>query len=93
MNKAYVIKNIKSGLFFTRSHTFKELGYNTQMYESYRDAYKDLEMAKNNQVWELLEQIYNTDRFHIDCDMGVVSNVEEHVELRIRGVYMREGNV
>jgi len=92
MAKAYIIKNIKSGLFFTRSHHFEKLGYNTKMYESYRDAYKELEMAKSNQVWDLLEQVYNTDRFHIDCDMGVVDNVAEHVELRIRGLYMGEGN-
>lgn len=93
MSKAYIIKNIKSGLFFTRSHHFEELGYNTKMYKSYRDAYKDLEMAKSNQVWDLLEQIYNTDRFRIACDMGTYDNVAEHVELRIRGLYMGEGSV
>lgn len=93
MTKAYIIKNIKSGLFFTRYHSFEELSYNTKLYKSYRDAYKELEMAKSNQVWDLLEQIYNTDRFHIDCDMATVDNVAEHVELCIRGVYMGEGDV
>lgn len=93
MAKSYIIKNIKSGYFFTRTHHFEKLGYNTKLYKSYRDAYKELEMAKSNQVWDLLEQIYNTDRFHIDCDMSTHDDVAEHVELRIRGLYMGEGNV
>lgn len=93
MAKAYIIKNIKSGYFFTRTHHFEELGYNTKMYKSYRDAYKELEMAKAEQVWDLLEQVYNTDRFHIDCDMATVDNVAEHVDLVIKGCYIGVGDV
>lgn len=93
MAKGYIIKNIKSGYFFTRSNHFEKLNYNTKIYKSYRDAYKDLERAKSNQLWDLLEQMYGVDRFYIDTDMNTIRNVESHIELRIRGLYMAEGDI
>lgn len=93
MAKGYIIKNIKSGYFFTNNNHFEKLGYNVKIYKSYGEAYKDLERAKSNQLWDLLEQIYGTDRFHIDTDMETIKNVESHIELYIRSLHMAEGDI
>lgn len=90
MTKAYVIKNINSGEYFTRNYKFDKLAYNTKMYESYRDAYKELEIAKNNQIWDLLEKMFDTDRFHIDTDIETYNNVAEHVIVRIKKIIFFE---
>lgn len=92
MVKCYIIKNIKSGYFYTNQGHFEELGSNTKLYKSYRDAYKQLEGAKNNQAWDVLESVYDTDRWHIDIGMDEYGNVLEYIELCIRGLYMAEGD-
>lgn len=92
MVKCYVIKNKKSEYFMTNGYHFEELSNRTKFFKEYRDAYKELEIAKNNQVWDLLEQIYNTDRFHIDIKLDEFKNVAEHVDLIIKAVDISESS-
>lgn len=92
MVKCYVIKNKKSKYFMTNNYHFEELSNRTKFYRDYKDACKELGIAKNNQVWDLLEQIYNTDRFHIDINMAEFNNVAEHVDLTIKAVDISERN-
>ena len=92
MVKCYVIKNKKSEYFMTNGYHFEELGNRTKFFKEYRDAYKELEIARNNQVWDLLEQIYNTDRFHIDVKLDEFENVAEHVDLIIKAVDISESS-
>lgn len=90
MVKCYVIKNKKSKYYMTNGYHFEELSHRTKFFKEYKDAYKELGIAKNNQVWDLLEQIYNTDRFHIDINMDEYDNVAEHVDLIIKAVDISE---
>ena len=94
MAKGYIIKNIKSGYFFTRNNSFAELSHITYIYKDYASAYKDLDRAKNCQMWNLAEEMCGTDRWHIDnIDADFLDNIKENIDLRIRGCYLEEGSV
>ena len=91
MAKAYIIKNIKSGLFFTRYYDFDRLGFKTYLFPTMKAAERYIDVAKRQQVYRLLEQMYNKDIYDIDIDMGVYDNILEHVEMNVFGCYMCEG--
>lgn len=93
MSKAYIIKNIKSGLFFTRYQDFDRLGFKTYLFPTYEAAERYIDVAKRQQVYRLLEQMYNKDIYDIDIDMAVYDNILEHVDLIIKGCYMGVGDV
>lgn len=93
MAKAYIIKNIKSGLLFTRYHDFDRLGFKTYLFPTMKAAEKYIDVAKRQQVYRLLEQMYDKDIYDIDIDMSVYDNILEHVDLVIKECYMGEGDV
>lgn len=93
MSKAYIIKNIKSGLFFTRYQDFDRLGFKTYLFPTYEAAERYIDVAKRQQVYRLLEQMYNKDIYDIDIDMAIYDNILEHVDLVIKGCYIGVGDV
>lgn len=93
MAKVYIIKNIKSGLYFTRYQDFDRLGFKTYLFPTYEAAERYIDVAKRQQVYRLLEQMYNKDIYDIDIDMAIYDNILEHVDLEIRGCYMGVGDV
>lgn len=93
MSKAYIIKNIKSGLFFTRYQDFDRLGFKTYLFPTVEAAERYIDVAKRQQVYRLLEQMYNKDIYDIDIDMAIYDNILEHVDLVVKGCYMGVGDV
>lgn len=91
MSKAYVIKNIKSGLFFTRYQAFDRLGFKTYLFPTIKVAKRYIDVAKRQQVYRLLEQMYNKDIYDIDIDMAIYDNILEHVDLVVKECYMGVG--
>lgn len=79
----YAIYDKDSGLFVTRhlASRLDELGSDTALFKSKTDAMRAIEakpyfefsdVSKNTRLqnelaWWLLEKLYNTDRWHIDC--------------------------
>lgn len=79
----YAIYDKNSNLFVTnhRNNQLDKLGTNTMFFESQSEAMRFIEykpcfefsdLGKNtvlqdNLAWWLLEKVYNTDRWHIDC--------------------------
>ena len=83
-NLVYAIVDLESGWFVTRgiNSGLEELGVNTLFFKSKHDAYKFKKqkihseyginkptVLENNLAWWLLEKVYKTDRWHINCDL------------------------
>lgn len=77
--KLYVIKDLESGLYVSRRTPYRlvEFGTDMQMFSTRAQAMRlveetlghDIEIThlQNDLAWDLLEKIYETDRWHINC--------------------------
>ena len=84
MTKCYVIKNAKSGCFFTRYGTFDNLSMNVEMFPTRRAAERYIPVATRYQIWALLEAVYNKPIEDIDISREQYDNIKELVELNVK---------
>ena len=82
----YAIVDPESGLFVTRQNRLKEFGTDTKLFKTRTEAMRFIEapidkefkstwtLLQNDLAWDLLEKLYNKDRWHIDCSFQEVKD-------------------
>lgn len=68
--KAYVIKDLNSGLYYDKKTKFVEpMSINTQLFASKNEAvlFACLQILDEDLAWRLLEKLYEKKRWELDC--------------------------
>lgn len=105
--KLYVIKDIESGLYVTRGNVprLDSLGVNTRLFSSQSEAMKTIESKinpelgedvtwlQNDLAWDLLEKVYEIDRWHINCGIEELKDaIEKFKNLKAVPLWLEEVN-
>ena len=68
--KAYVIKDLNSGLYYDKKTKFVEpMSINTQLFASKNEAvlFACLQILDEDLAWRLLEKVHEKERWELDC--------------------------
>ena len=68
--KAYVIKDLNSGLYYDKKTKFVEpMSVNTQLFASKNEAvlFACLQILDEDLAWRLLEKVHEKERWELDC--------------------------
>lgn len=68
--KAYVIKDLNSGLYYDNKTKFVEpMSVNTQLFASKNEAvlFACLQILDEDLAWRLLEKVHEKERWELDC--------------------------
>lgn len=68
--KAYVIKDLNSGLYYDNKTKFVEpMSVNTQLFASKNEAvlFACLQILDEDLAWRLLEKVHEKERWKLDC--------------------------
>lgn len=68
--KAYVIKDLNSGLYYDKKTKFVEpMSINTKLFKGKSEAvlFACLQILDEDLAWRLLEKVYEKERWEIDC--------------------------
>lgn len=68
--KAYVIKDLNSGLYYDKKTKFVEpMSINTKLFKGKNEAilFACLQILDEDLAWRLLEKVYEKERWEIDC--------------------------
>lgn len=68
--KAYVIKDLNSGLYYDKKTKFVEpMSINTQLFASKNEAvlFACLQILDEDLAWRLLEKVHEKKRWELDC--------------------------
>ena len=68
--KAYIIKDLNSGLYYDSKTKFVEpMSINTKLFKSKNEAvlFACLQILDEDLAWRLLEKVYEKERWEIDC--------------------------
>ena len=68
--KAYVIKDLNSGLYYDEKTKFVEpMSINTQLFASKNEAvlFACLQIHDEDLAWRLLEKVHEKERWELDC--------------------------
>ena len=92
MAKGYIIYNKKSKYYYTKFDNFDEFNIYVKIFPTKEEAEKYIPVAIRNQIFELLELIYNKSRLEIDITQEEYDNIKEHIDLEVKGLYMATGD-
>ena len=68
--KAYVIKDLNSGLYYDKNTKFVEpMSINTQLFASKNEAvlFACLQILDEDLAWRLLEKVHEKERWELEC--------------------------
>lgn len=92
MVKGYIIYNKKSEYFYTNFGHFDRFNIYVKIFPTKEEAERYIPVAIRNQIFDLLEQIYNKSRLEIDITQAEYDNIKEHIDLGVKGIYMAQGD-
>lgn len=84
--KAYVIKDLNSGLYYDKKTKFVEpMSINTQLFASKNEAvlFACLQILDEDLAWRLLEKFYEKERWELDCSKDEFSDAVKAFRLMV----------
>ena len=91
--KAYVIKDLNSGLYYDKKTKFVEpMSINTQLFESKNEAvlFACLQILDEDLAWRLLEKVHEKERWELDCTKDEFNDAVKAFNLTVIPVEVAE---
>lgn len=91
--KAYVIKDLNSGLYYDKKTKFVEpMSINTQLFASKNEAvlFACLQILDEDLAWRLLEKVHEKERWELDCSKDEFNDAVRAFNLTVTPVKVVE---